>query len=168
MSSWFRPRKGKIKQVKWITLAQVEHSMQKPSIHKIVVEARNERSCTLRRVGERESGYQPDMPIFPSNNTTKTSTIRIGPTHRSLLPNSENSTNEIWTTHRIIYTQNAQGITGKDNILDSLVDPLVDLMLTNNIMVYCIQETWIEGSGCQWSLCFWLLLPGYILKLRIL
>ena len=41
------------------------------------------------------------------------------------------------------------GITGKDKRLDSLVDPLVDLMITNNIMVYCIQERWIVGSSSK-------------------
>ena len=42
--------------------------------------------------------------------------------------------------------QNVQGLTGKDKRLNSLVDTLVDLMITNNIMVYFIQETWIVGS----------------------
>ena len=40
-----------------------------------------------------------------------------------------------------------QGLTGKDKILESLVDPLVYLMITNNIMVYCIQETRTIESG---------------------
>ena len=40
-----------------------------------------------------------------------------------------------------------QGITGKDKRLESLVDPLVYLMINNNIMVYFIQETWTIGSG---------------------
>ena len=141
MVSWLRPRKGKIKQVKCITLAQVEHSTQKLSISKIMVDARNERFCTLRGVGERQSGYQPDMPILPSDDATKTSTMRIGPSCNSLFPNSEKSPNETCPTHRTIYTQNMQVLNGKDKRLDSLVDPLVGLMITNNIMVYCIQET---------------------------
>ena len=73
--------------------------------------------------------------------------FRIGPSCRSLFLNSEKSPNETCPTHGTIYMQNLQGLTGKDKRLDSLVDPLVDLMITNNIMVYCIQETWILGSG---------------------
>ena len=42
--------------------------------------------------------------------------------------------------------QNVQGITGKDKILESLVDPIVDLMIKHNIMVYFIQETCTLGS----------------------
>ena len=30
--------------------------------------------------------------------------------------------------------------------MESLVDPIVDLMIKQNIMVYCIQETWTLGS----------------------
>ena len=106
MASWFRKRKGKIKQVKCITLAQVERSTQKPSICKIMVDERNERSCTLRGVRKRESGYQPDTLILPSKDTMMTSTMKVGPTGRSLLPNSEKGFNETWPTHGIIYTQN--------------------------------------------------------------
>ena len=41
---------------------------------------------------------------------------------------------------------NVQGLKGKDKGLESLVDPIVDLMIKDNIMVYCIQETWTLGS----------------------
>ena len=40
-----------------------------------------------------------------------------------------------------------QGLSGKDKGLESLVHPIVDLMIKYNIMVYCIQETWTLGSG---------------------
>ena len=89
------------------------------------------------------------MPILPSKHTTKTSTVIIGPNCHSLFPNIEKGPNETWTTHGIVYTQNVQGLTGKDKRLDSLVDPLVDLMITNKSMVYCIQETWIVVSGSK-------------------
>ena len=62
-----------------------------------------------------------------------------------MFPNSEKSTNETCSTHGTIYTQNVQGLTEKDTILESLADPLVELMITNNIMVYFIQETWTLG-----------------------
>ena len=149
IASWLRPRKGKINQVKCIKLAQVERSTQNPSIQKIMADARNERSCTLRVFGKRESGYQPNTPILPSNDTTKTSTMIIGPSCRSLFPNSEKSPNETCPTHGTIYTQNVQGLTGKYKRLESFVDPLLDLIITNNIIFYCIQETWIVGSGSK-------------------
>ena len=149
MALWLIPRKGKIKQMKCITLAQVERSTQKPSIRKIMVYARNERYCTLWGVGERESGYQPYTPILPSNDAPKTSTMRIGLSCRSLFTKIEKSPNETCPTHGTIYTQNLQGLTGKDKILDSLVDPLLDLMITNKIIVYCTQETWIVWSGSK-------------------
>ena len=40
-------------------------------------------------------------------------------------------------------------LTGKYNRSDYLVDPIVDLMITCNIMVYCIQETWVVGTGSK-------------------
>ena len=49
----------------------------------------------------------------------------------------------------IIYTQNVQGLTGKDKRLDSLVDPIIDLMIARNIIVYCIQEIWVVGTGSK-------------------
>ena len=72
--------------------------------------------------------------------------MRIGPYRRSLFLNIEKSPNETCPTYGTIYTKKVQGLTGKDKILESLVDPLVDLRITNNIMVYCIQETWTIGS----------------------
>ena len=135
--------------MKRIKLAQNECSTLKPLIRQIMEDARNKRSCTLRGVGERESGHQPDTPILPSNDSTKTITTRIGISCRSLFPNSEKSPNEICPKNGTIYTQNVQGLTGKDKRLESLVDPLVYLMINNNIMVYCIQETWTIGSGSK-------------------
>ena len=66
-----------------------------------------------------------------------------------MFPYSEKGPNETCPKNGIIYTQNLQGLTGKDNRLDYLVDPIVDLMITCNIMVYCIQETWVVGTGSK-------------------
>ena len=49
----------------------------------------------------------------------------------------------------IIYTQNVQGLTGKDKRLDSLVDPIVNIIIARNIMVYCIQKKWVVGTGSK-------------------
>ena len=51
-----------------------------------------------------------------------------------------------FTKAGIIYTQNVQGLSGKDKRLDSLVDTIVYLMITKDIMAYCIQETWVVGT----------------------
>ena len=64
----------------------------------------------------------------------------------SLSKDSERSPNETCPAIGIVYTQNVQGLTGKDKGLESLVDPIVDLMIRHNIMFYCIQETWNLGS----------------------
>ena len=56
--------------------------------------------------------------------------------------NNERITNETCPEMGIFYTHNVKGRTGKDKGLESLVDPIVDLMIKHNIMVYCIQETW--------------------------
>ena len=101
-ASWSRSRKGKIKQVKRIILAQDERSTLRPSIRHIMKEARNGGSCTLRRFEDRESGQQPDMPILPSNESTKTNTTRIGLPRHSLSPNSERSPNETCPTIGIV------------------------------------------------------------------
>ena len=64
-----------------------------------------------------------------------------GHNHRSLISSRDKIPNETCPKARIIYTQNVQGLSGKDKRLDSLVDPIVDLVITKGIMAYCIQET---------------------------
>ena len=39
-----------------------------------------------------------------------------------------------------------QGLSGKDKRLESLVEPIVDLMVAKGILAYCVQETWIVGN----------------------
>ena len=72
-------------------------------------------------------------------------TIIVLPRH-SLSIDSKRSTNETCPAIGIVYTQNVKGLTGKDKGLESLVDPILYLMIRQNIMVYCIQETWTLGS----------------------
>ena len=72
-----------------------------------------------------------------------------GKTRQSLFPSSDKSPNETFPKAGIIYTQNLQGLSGKDKRLDSLVDPIVDLVITKGIMAYCIQETWVVGTGSK-------------------
>ena len=76
----------------------------------------------------------------------KTSTTRSGLPHQLISTDIERSPNETCPEIGIVYTQIMQGLIGKDKGLESLVDPIVDLMIKQNIMVYCIQETWTLGS----------------------
>ena len=138
-ASCLRSRKGKIKQVKRITLAQDERSNPKPLIRKIMEEARSEEYGTPRGFEERESRQQSDTSILPSNESIRTSTTKTGLPCRSLSTDSEKSPNETCPELGIVYTKNVQVLTGKDKGLESLVDPIVDLMIIHNIMVYCIQ-----------------------------
>ena len=72
-----------------------------------------------------------------------------GETRRSLLSRRDTSPNETCPKAGIICTQNVQGLSGKDKKLDSLIDPIVDLMITKGIMAYCIQCTCIVGNGSK-------------------
>ena len=146
-ASWFRPRKGNLKQVKLTILAQAARSVRKPSICKIMANTMIERSCTLQGVGERESGNEPGKPLLSTTHVTdNTGTMSSGQTRQSLFPSSDKIPNETCPKAGIIYTQNVQGLSGKDKRLDSIVDSIVELMITKGIMAYCIQETWVVGT----------------------
>ena len=108
-------------------------------ILQIMEEAKSEESSTLRGFKERESRQQSDTSILPSNEPMKTNTTRIGLPSHSLSIYSNGSPNETCPAIVIFYTKNVKGLTGKDKGLESLVDPIVDLMIKHNIMVYCIQ-----------------------------
>ena len=108
-------------------------------------EASSKESGTLRGFEERESRQQSDTSILPSDESMRTSTTRTRLPRRSLSTDSERIPNENCPSIGIVYTQNVQVLTGKDKGLESLVDPILDLMIRHNIIVYCIQETWTLG-----------------------
>ena len=54
----------------------------------------------------------------------------------------------------VICNQNINGLSGKDKKLDSLLDPLIDIMITKVVMVYCVQETWVVGGHGAWAYFF--------------
>ena len=145
-ASWMNSRKGKIKQVKRNILALDERNKLKSSIPQIMDEARSKESSSLWVFEEEESRQQSDTSILPSNKETKTSATRPGLPRPLLSTDSKRNPNETCPEIGIIYTQNVQGLTGKEKGLESLVDPIVDLMIKENIVVYCIQETWTLGS----------------------
>ena len=64
-----------------------------------------------------------------------------------LFKNNKTGPDETCTKQGIIYTQNVQGLSGKDKRLESLVDPIIDLMVDKNILAYCVQKRWIVGNS---------------------
>ena len=78
---------------------------------------------------------------------TALDTIRTGTINRLLFKNNKTVPDETCPKQGIIYTQNLQGLSGKDKRLESLVDPIIDLMVDKNILAYCVQETWIVGNA---------------------
>ena len=93
-ASWSRSRKGKIKQAKRNILARDKRNKPRPSIQKIMDEARSEESSSLRGFEEEESRQQSDTSILPSNEDMKTSTKRPGMPRHLLSTDSERSPNE--------------------------------------------------------------------------
>ena len=92
-------------------------------------------------VRERETGNKPAKAhiLLTTINTKKKGNTSSVQTHRSLISSRDKSHNETCPKAGIIYTQNVQGLSGKDKKLDYLIDPIVDLMITKGIMAYCIQ-----------------------------
>ena len=64
-----------------------------------------------------------------------------------LFKNNKTGPDETCPKQGIIYTQNVQGLSGKDKRLESLMYPIIDLMVDKNILAYCVQETWIVGNA---------------------
>lgn len=50
-----------------------------------------------------------------------------------------NSLHETCPDIGIIYTQNVQGLSGKDRELETLLDTIVELTISQKISAYCIQ-----------------------------
>ena len=96
-----------------------------------------------------ENAYdnQLNEPLLPVDPSTKIlDTIKYGPINRLLFKNNKSGSNETCPKQGIIYSQNVQGLSGKDKRLESLVDPIIDLMVDKSILANCIQETWTVGN----------------------
>ena len=94
-----------------------------------------------------ENKLNEPLFLFPVYSSTKIlDTIRTRPTNRLLFKNNKPEPDETFPKQGIIYTQNVQGLSGRDKRLESLVDPIIDLMVDKNILAYCVQETWIVGN----------------------
>ena len=73
-------------------------------------------------------------------------TIKDVPINLLLFKINKSGPNETCPKQGTIYSQNVQGLSGKDKRLESLVDPIIDLMVAKGILAYCVQETWIFGN----------------------
>ena len=117
-ASWSKSRKEKIKQDKRNILALDERNKLRSSIPQIMDKARSEDSSSLRGFEEEESRQQSDTSILPSNKEMKTSTTRPGLPRHLLSTDSKRNLNETCPEIGIVYTQNVQGLTGKDKGLE--------------------------------------------------
>ena len=72
---------------------------------------------------------------------------RDGPTPHLSYKNDKVGPDETCLRRGVIYNQNTNGLSGKDKNLESLLDPLIDIMITKGIMVYCVQETWVVDNS---------------------
>ena len=85
-------------------------------------------------------------PPLHINNLKDTRVSRDGPTHHLLCKNSKKVSDETCLCTDVIYTQNVNGLSGKYKQTESLLDPLVDIMISKEIITYCVQETWVVGN----------------------
>ena len=92
----------------------------------------NTKNCQAYDKVERALEYKLNEPlfIFPVDSSTKRlDTIKSGPINGLLFKNNKSGPDETWPKQGIIYLQNIQVLSGKDKRLDSLVDPIIDLMV---------------------------------------
>ena len=117
-------------------------SNSKPSLLKIMREQAREKSRKLRNADDQETGE-----TLSSTSIEETCVNRVGTTNHSLSQHNEKGPDETCPSRGVIFTQNILGFSGKDKGLESLMDPLVEIMISNGIMIYCVQETWILGNS---------------------
>ena len=72
---------------------------------------------------------------------------RDGPTPHLSCRNDKVGLNETCPIRGVVCNQNINGLSGKDKNLDSLLESLIDIMITKGVMVYCVQETWVVGNS---------------------
>ena len=102
-----------------------------------------ELSSQLQNSEKREIKHHMIKPIFLSSSVEENSLVRYGPTNHSLFHRNEKGTNETFPRTCIIFTKNIQGLSGKDRKLQYLLDLLIEIMIYNEVMIYCVQETWV-------------------------
>ena len=73
--------------------------------------------------------------------------VIYGPTNHSFCHRNEKFPDETCPRIGVIFTQNTKGLSGKDSKLESLLDPLIEIMISNGFMIYCVHETWVLGNS---------------------
>ena len=126
--------------------ASEKRSAQKPWICKILEGKVCRKSSEVVKPLEKAVGNQPAKPLPSDERNNNTRVSRDGPTTHLLCKNSKSGPNETCPSRGVIHTQNFHGLSGKDKQLESLFNPLVDIMISKEIMTYCLQETWILGN----------------------
>ena len=102
----------------------------------------NNKNCLSHDEVERALNNKLNEPLLPVDPSTKIlDTIKDGTINRFLFKDRKSGPDETCPKQGIIYLQNVQGLSGKDKKLDSLVDPIIGLMVDKSIQAYCVQET---------------------------
>ena len=137
-----------MKRVKCNILAPATRSLRKTSFRKIMKAQARRKKSESRRSGEEEAGNQLTLPPLPiKTGNTESRVSGDGPTSYPSTVVDGKGTDKTCPLRGVILTQNIQELSGKDRRLESLLDPLVEIMISNGIMIYCIQETWVLGNS---------------------
>ena len=94
-----------------------------------------ELSSQLQNAEKREIENHMIKPTFLSSSVEDTSVVRYGTTNHSLRHRSKKVTDETCPRTSVIFTQNIQGLPWKDRKLESLLDPLIEIMISNGFMI---------------------------------
>ena len=98
----------------------------------------NRDSCSIHEVEDVDVHKQHTPASSSMQYINMNDVTRDGPTCRALFQNSVEGLNETCPHRGIIYTQNVQSLSGKDRRQGSLIDPIIDLMITESITIYIV------------------------------
>ena len=133
--------------MKRIRPASATRSARTTSFCKIVEEQARRKSSEVLKAEKVRIGNQPVRLSLSKPKHEDTRVSRDGPTPHLSCKNEKVGPDETCQSRGVIYNQNINGLPGKDRNLDSLLDPLIDTMITKGVMVYCVQETWVVGNS---------------------
>ena len=143
---WLKPRKGKRSQVKRKRITPETFSAYTPLLREIMMYQARELSSQLQNAEKREIENHTIKPTFLSSSSEETILVRDGPTNHSFRHCNKKGPDKTCPRTGVIFTQNIQGLSGKDRKLKSLLDQLIEIMISNRVMIYCVQETWVLGN----------------------
>ena len=91
-------------------------------------------SSQLQNVEKREIKKHTIKTTFLSSSVEKTRVVRDRPTNYSQHHRNEKYPNETFPREGVIFTHNTQGLSGKGRNLESLLDPLIEIMISNGLL----------------------------------